>query len=180
MDEKKKAILDYYELRKVTDVNSARLTKIHGGHITCKKGCSSCCVNLSVFPVEFEAIKKEMAIDGFDPSSIVFDENATCGFLKDDLCQIYKYRPVICRTHGLPIVFLNDDNPSEIFKEVSFCELNFNNFNEYDDDDDDGGLIFNDENTLDIDELNTAFFKINQQFCKDPQKRIQLKDLCRS
>ncbi|HOB70471.1 MAG TPA: hypothetical protein PKM18_01670, partial [bacterium] len=66
------------------------------------------------------------------------------------------------------------------FKEVSFCELNFNNFNEYDDDDDDGGLIFNDENTLDIDELNTAFFKINQQFCKDPQKRIQLKDLCRS
>lgn len=174
--EKKNAIDGYYEFRKVTDVNCTRLAKMHGHQITCKKGCSSCCVNLSVFPVEFEAIREEMKKDGFDISSVTFDENATCGFLKNDLCQIYKYRPVICRTHGLPIVFLNDDNPSEIFKEVSFCELNFNNFDE--DDDEDGGLIFNDENTMDIDELNTAFFKINQQYCKDPQKRIPLKDIC--
>ncbi len=174
MTEKAKTIKNYYEFRKVADINCMRLSKMHVRQITCKKGCSSCCVNLSVFPVEFEAIKKEMALDGFDPASIVFDENATCGFLKDDLCQIYKYRPVICRTHGLPIAFLNEDNPDEIFKEVSFCDLNFNDF------DDDEGLVFNDDNTLDIDELNTAFFKINYEFCKDPQKRIPLKDLCRS
>lgn len=172
MDDKGKVLNRYYEFRKVTDINCMRLVKAHKKQIVCKKGCSSCCVNLSVFPVEFEAIKREMAADGFDIASVVFDDKATCGFLKDDLCQIYKYRPIICRTHGIPIAFSNEDDPAEIFKEVSFCDLNFDNF------DDDEGLVFSDENTLDIDELNTIFFKINYEFCKDPKTRIPLKDLC--
>ena len=172
MNEKDNAIKDYYEFRKVADINCGRLAKIHGRQITCKKGCSSCCVNLSVFPVEFESIRKEMENDGFDISSVLFDENAACGFLKNNLCQIYKYRPVICRTHGIPVAFLNDDNPLETFKEVSFCELNFNDFDE------DEGIVFSDDNTLDLDELNTAFFKINRQFCDDTDKRVPLKDLC--
>lgn len=177
MKDRSKAIERYYEFRAVTDINCARLEKIHKNQIVCKKGCSSCCVNISLFPVEFEAIKAEMTRDGFDMSEVVFDENAMCGFLKDDLCQIYKYRPVICRTHGLPIAFLNDDDPEEIFKEVSFCDLNFNNF---DDNDDDDGIIFNDDNTLDLDELNTVFFRINHEFCGDLRKRIPLKDLLRT
>jgi uncharacterized protein len=171
MDNDQKALNNYFELRKVTDVNCARLEKMHKNQIICRKGCASCCVNLSLFPVEFEAIKAEISREGFDISKVIFDEDAACGFLKDDLCQIYKYRPIICRTHGLPIAFLNDDDPEEIFKEVSFCDLNFNNF------EDDEGLIFNDDNTLDIDELNSAFFRINYEFCKESEKRIPLKDL---
>jgi len=169
----------YFELRKKTDEITAKLTSIHGKNIVCRPGCSSCCVNLTVFPVEFEAISYEMGRDGFDKDSVIFDSGASCGFLKDDLCQIYKYRPVICRTHGIPISFLNDDDPSEPYNAVSFCELNFNEDDlDYESDDDDyEGVRFDENNTLDIDELNRQLFAINIEHCGDPEKRIDLKGL---
>lgn len=168
----------YRELRKITDINLLRLSKIHDHKITCHPGCSSCCVNLSVFPVEFETIKEEMKKTGFDIATVIFDDKATCGFLKNDLCQIYRYRPIICRTHGMPISFLNDNNPDELFKEVSFCEFNFDSDDDDLEEDFEEGTVFGEENTLDIDDLNTAFFKINYDFCGDAKKRIPLKELC--
>lgn len=168
----------YFELRKKTDANVEKLVALHGSNIVCKPKCASCCVNLTVFQIEFESIKHEMGKDGFDIGSVVFDDQATCGFLKDDLCQIYKYRPIICRTHGIPISFQNDDDPAEPYIAVSFCDLNFPDI-DIDDDDDDNyeGVCFDDNNTLNIDELNEELFKINQGNNKDPLKRIDLKGL---
>lgn len=168
----------YFELRKKTDNIATELTVIHGKNIVCKPGCSSCCVNLTVLPVEFEAINYEMGRDGFKKDAVIFDTSSTCGFLKNDLCQIYKYRPIICRTHGIPISFLNDDDPSEPYNAVSFCELNFNG-DEFDDDDDETyeGVKFDEKNTLNIDELNSELFSINMEHCGDPEKRIDLSGL---
>jgi hypothetical protein len=56
-----------------------------------------------------------------------------CVFLKDHGCAIYENRPIICRTHGLPLLYMNDES-----WELSTCELNFTNFNDDD---------FSDENT---------------------------------
>lgn len=168
----------YFELRKRTDENVKKLLEIHGPNIICKPKCSSCCVNLTVFQIEFESIKHEMGTDGFDIGSVTFDDQATCGFLKNDLCQIYKYRPIICRTHGIPISFQNDDDPVEPYIAVSFCDLNFEDLDMGDDENDDyEGVCFDDNNTLNIDELNEELFRINQEINKDPLKRIDLKGL---
>lgn len=175
----KKTSDSYLELRKKTDDNVKKLLDVHGKNIVCKPKCSSCCVNLTVFPVEFESIKSEMKKDGFEIKSVIFDKEATCGFLKDELCQIYKYRPLICRTHGIPISFQNDDDPAEPYIAVSFCDLNFDDvdMDEDNEDDDYEGICFDDNNTLNIDELNENLFRLNQKISKEPTKRIELKDL---
>lgn len=151
-----------------------RIIKIFKKGITCYEGCSHCCTNLTVFPVEFYAIKERLSQK--EINDIRFDPDARCGFLKKDLCQIYPLRPVICRTHGLPIIFLNDDS-NEPGYNLSFCERNFPD-TPWDQ------LEFDDQNTLNIDQLNTTLFQLNQQFIqKHPElnhsetDRIPLKAL---
>jgi uncharacterized protein len=154
----------YLKLRSYIDLKSENLLKQHGGNIVCKKGCFSCCDNLTLFPVEFEAIKAEMKRDGFSPAKLKFDESLNCGFLKDELCSIYRYRPIICRTHGLPIVFFNDEYDEW---SVSFCELNFTKANLEE-------LSFSEENTLNIDDLNSKLYSINKEFTNS-RRRIPMK-----
>ena len=167
----KKGAAAYIDLREKIDKLVSNIEKIHTSNINCKKGCDTCCVNLTVFPVEMAGILYEMELDGFDTANIVFDNSATCGFLKNNLCQIYKYRPVICRTHGLPITFLNDDDPCDPFNEISFCELNFVVPEETLED------LFDETNLLDIDEINRALFKLNKDSGHGIFERIPLKDI---
>lgn len=168
-------IARYRELRDRIDAEAARLTALHGGNITCRTGCTACCVNLTVFPVEFHAILREMGRDGIKPAAIPFDGTATCGFLHDGLCRIYRYRPLICRTHGLPILYLDDEGDTPEWR-VSFCERNFTG---------EGPVEFTDETLLDIEEMNAELYHINRAFiAASPEKnyhdhsRIALKDLC--
>ncbi len=165
----------YLLLRQRMDEESARLTALHGDEIACREGCTACCVNLAVFPVEFFAILREMERDGVDPSEIPFDESAPCGFLHEGLCRIYRYRPIICRTHGLPILYL-DDTGGALKWEVSFCERNFTG---------PGPHEFTDETVLDIEELNAELYAVNREFVASfpdkkyhEQSRIALKNLC--
>jgi len=162
-------IKKYIQLSKECDSMSDRLSRLHKGHIQCRKGCCDCCVNLTVFPVEFYFILGELKKSGIKPD---FDKNASCGYLKDGLCVIYKYRPIICRTHGLPIVFL-DDNEEPPRNCVSFCELNFTDI------DDDYG--FDQFTTLNIDSINERLFSINLEFISqnrdmgfEPVSRMEL------
>ncbi|MBI9017193.1 MAG: hypothetical protein JEZ07_08030 [Phycisphaerae bacterium] len=168
------AIEQYHRLTMQIDQIADELVQSHKQHIICKEKCCSCCVNLSVFPVEFYAIKEMLEADGVKLPE--FDDNATCGCLADSLCVIYKYRPVICRSHGLPIAFLDDlSDPPEM--SVSFCEFNFTEINI-------GTYVFDQDNTLNVDAVNIALHQINQQFIAehpelklDEQSRIPIKDL---
>jgi len=166
----------YLALRQRMDEEAARLTALHGDSITCREGCTACCVNLTVFPVEFHAVLREMERDGVSPSEIPFDGTAACGFLHEGLCRIYPYRPIICRTHGLPILFL-DDSGGALRWEVSFCERNFTG---------QGKVEFTDETVLDIEELNGELRHINHEFVAllptkkyHEHSRIALKELCK-
>lgn len=150
------------------------LLKIHGPEIVCRPGCSDCCRNLTVWPVEFYAILEDLRSLGF--SSLVFDEKETCGFLKDGLCQIYPFRPLICRTHGLPIAFENDSTQEPQIS-VSFCPKNFRDWEQK-------KWTFGPENTLQIDRLNEQLSRIHLQFLEEVQDqtltvstRIELKKL---
>lgn len=168
-------IARYLELRERIDADAARLTALHGANITCREGCTGCCVNFTVFPVEFFAILREMERDGLKPHQIPFDPAATCGFLHEGLCRIYPYRPIICRTHGLPILYL-DDTGGTLKWEVSFCELNFTG---------DGPFEFTDETLLDLEALNTELYLVNREFVASlhekkyhENSRIPLQELC--
>jgi Fe-S-cluster containining protein len=164
------AIDDYRTLRQQADGTATNLKRIHAGQMVCKKGCCQCCVNLTVFPVEFFSMVDEMKQAGV--TKPVFDAAKECGYLnKQGECVIYPYRPIICLTQGLPLAFYDEDTQGY---SVTFCQKNFT---------DTGSerLDFNAENTLNLDELNDKLFEIHLQFlrehpeqCFTEQTRIEL------
>ena len=169
-----KAVEEYFKLRARVDGQVKKLEQIHGADITCRPGCSSCCINLTVFPVEFFVIQQELQGTGVSSKDIFFDETASCGFSdKKDLCRIYPYRPIICRTHGLPILFLNDSEVKPIWQ-ISCCELNFRG---------NSRAEFREDQVLDIEEINVDLILINREFISSSKStcsaadRIPLRDV---
>lgn len=68
--------------------------------------------------------------------------------LVDHTCMVYPARPVICRTHGLPIYMEKEGRA-----QVDFCPENFKTVSE-----------LPREALLDIDHLNTLLIAVNQHF----------------
>jgi Fe-S-cluster containining protein len=105
-------------------------------HINCRKGCATCCyTDLSVFELEAEHIRdwfesldedqKEILRKSWqEPQSgkknIFGEMTSPCTFLIDDVCTIYEARPLICRTQGLLLKYVENEN---IFLDI--CPLNF-------------------------------------------------------
>ena len=165
----------YYNLIRRTDGEARRLTLLHGDAISCRPGCTACCANLTVFPVEFHAIHLAMTRAGIKLDVDAFDSSAACGFLLGDRCRIYPFRPIICRTHGLPILYLSEPSDGPVW-EVSFCELNFAGSEH---------LEFTDDTLLNIEQVNEELSRINRDFLTlasgngtEPPLRIPLKKLC--
>lgn len=102
------------------------------GAMQCKAGCSQCCKpGLSVFGIE--GAKIEQALLALrqsapklrqkvqDQGQEALDQPSTqqsCPLLVDDHCTVYEQRPLICRSHGLPIK--RKDSP-----DIQNCALNF-------------------------------------------------------
>ena len=91
-------------------------------YICCKKGCGKCCKNAQ-FPysqIEFEYLMrgtlyldiktKEAIVNNikttleakkiFEGKKFLYD----CPFLIDNVCAVYDYRGIVCRSFGLPTV----------------------------------------------------------------------------
>lgn len=150
---------------------------MHCKHITCHAGCSDCCTNLTVSPVEYHAILEELR--AADVEDLYHDPAAACAYLKGGLCMIYRFRPIICRTHGLPVAFENEDEPGRPEMSVSFCPKNFTGIPPEE-------LEFGPGNTLDLDAINTELAEINLRFlaaaaaddgAREPYRRIPLGQL---
>jgi len=136
----------------------------------CGPGCASCCIKFSVLPLEAALI--ERCYKAHVNISVNVNQGTTgrvgvCRFLKGDLCTIYECRPIICRTQGLPLGYI-DELAGSI--EVSACELNFPA---------DMALEF--EDLLLMDEFNGRLAALNIEYCQeanlDPEQRIELEDL---
>ncbi|MFZ9886398.1 MAG: YkgJ family cysteine cluster protein [Myxococcota bacterium] len=99
--------------------------------IACRKGCASCCVDgLTVLSVEAAAIAMHLEETGF--ANAPAPSPGGCAFLDAaGACTIYEARPVLCRTHGVPIRMSTSDDPERsrtslrVLDNVSVCELNF-------------------------------------------------------
>ncbi|MCU0846707.1 MAG: YkgJ family cysteine cluster protein [Spirochaetes bacterium] len=137
-------------LEKIDAFEKALLEK-YGEHISCRKGCSECCVLESVFPIE--AFMMRRAVTDLAPEErTAVRENSEnrreqCVFLEGGNCMIYGSRPVICRTHGYPI---------EMDGEVDFCLKNFK-----------GLAGIDGDSILDLELLNTMIAAINLRFVNE-------------
>ena len=121
-------LTDYKNLLQSIDDQLEDLTGYYGEEVTCFKGCSACCkVPRSVLPLEAEYLIENVQLDRGSIERILKNagDSENCAFLVHDLCTIYQHRPIICRTHGLPLLYYFDDR-----KEygITHCDLNFKNW----------------------------------------------------
>jgi hypothetical protein len=125
-------LVEYRALVQKVDAAVAAATKRAGDQVTCRAGCSSCCVDgLSVLPVEAFAIASHTAVHGV--ATLRADGDGSCVFLDDDgRCVVYPVRPLLCRTHGLPLRTATTGPATttparglRVLDDVSVCELNY-------------------------------------------------------
>ena len=99
-------------------------------YVQCKKGCSSCCEN-GDYPLS--QLELELLMQGYialsDNTKKQVQENiknikkgGVCPFLVNSNCSIYKYRPIVCRVHGL--AYLTKNN----IVKLPYCTNNGKNF----------------------------------------------------
>lgn len=157
------AFEQYINLRDSLDNRISELYATHSDYVQCKHKCSSCCINFGILAVE-----KYYILHAIENSSkyTTQHEDETCAFLWNNSCSIYAHRPFICRTQGLPIVYLQEDTG---VYELSVCELNFKNIDM---------SYFTEENCLFMDFFNSELYKINQLFiAKNKELFISENDL---
>jgi hypothetical protein len=94
-----------------------------GPRLRCARGCAGCCVDeLSVFEVEAAVIVRRHRdlLDAAAPHA-----PGACALLDETgACRVYAERPYVCRTQGLPLRWLEEDEagaPRELRDE---CPLN--------------------------------------------------------
>ncbi len=153
MENKDKVFQKYRKLTGQIDKASQQLEKLHRPHMECRKGCSACCMDYKIFPIEFYSILEKITEQAIRINAEAADGD--CVFLVDHACAIYEWRPIICRTHGLPLLYTNDEGEWEL----SACELNFTEFDEE----------FHTDNTFPQDKYNSRLFMLNKELVALPE-----------
>jgi len=96
------------------------LLSAHRRQITCSKGCFECCKLGSAFAVEAAVIRKASRRLSGKARGLISENGKKrtgyCPYLIGGACSIYVSRPVICRTHGYPLM---------IGGKITFCGMNF-------------------------------------------------------
>ncbi len=118
----------YQELTAKIDAFFSRVASRHAADLRCASGCDRCChQRLTVTSVEAAAIRAHAAtLTSGERAAIAAAATAAdagrCAALDDaGRCRIYAARPIVCRSHGLPIR-MRDARSLPV---VTACELNF-------------------------------------------------------
>jgi Fe-S-cluster containining protein len=89
------------------DTFFARVEQRHGDDMQCRTGCSDCCrVRLTITSIEATAIRDEVAAWPPERRAALAEAGPTdrCAALDPGgRCKIYAARPIVCRSHGVPI-----------------------------------------------------------------------------
>lgn len=109
---------------RAVDEATAPVVRANEARLQCKAGCAACCVDeLTVFEIEAAVIRHhhaELLANGTP------HPEGACAFLDEsDRCRVYEHRPYVCRTQGLPLRWLaEDEETDEIFESRDICPLN--------------------------------------------------------
>lgn len=148
---------NYRQLVARVDELCARIEGDFREQIVCCLGCDGCCRHLSLFPVEATALAAALAEA---PAALaaeirerarVATEDGPCPLLKDGACLLYAARPLICRTHGLPLLGRRD---GERF--IDYCPENFQ-----------GMESLPASAIIDLETLNATLAAVNRLFVKE-------------
>lgn len=147
------AIRNYRNLVAKVDEFSHRITAEYGHVIYCRKGCDNCCRHISIFPVEAFSLAMALRQTSSAESSHIRELAHSappdiCPLLDNGACLLYQARPIICRTHGIPLLMADDRE-----KTLDFCPKNFI-----------GISSFPSTAILNLDLLNSTFSAINRIF----------------
>ena len=165
------SIHDYHQLLATLDAEIARIHTRHSDRLACKPRCASCCQSFSILSIEADCLRKAIGALPLITRDLLrrnlAADNDRCPLLIDELCSVYEARPIICRTQGLPLAYVDEEREAI---EVSACPLNFSD-----------GYVFTPENLLFMDAFNTRLSELNLAWCREhglnPDKRIPLREL---
>lgn len=143
----------YDELLRKVDAFTKRVASRYMDHISCREGCAECCIIESVNSIEAFHILKAFACMTEEKKRFVManmgktPDGNPCLFLHDDACVIYGNRPIICRTHGFPLL---------VDGRVAFCPKNFSEL-----------IHVDPEFVLNLENLNTMLAAVNIRFLSE-------------
>ncbi|MDO9309345.1 MAG: YkgJ family cysteine cluster protein [Deltaproteobacteria bacterium] len=122
--------------------------------ITCSEGCSSCCTAITLFPVEAAALRgaleelPEQEAEVIQQHVDLHAGSERCPLLSHHRCLLYRARPIICRTHGLPIIYTEGD-----IRKSDCCPLNLSE-----------AESVSGSSVIDLDKLNTLLVAVNSLY----------------
>jgi Fe-S-cluster containining protein len=105
------------------DREAAAIATTHSARLNCRRGCSECCQDeLTVYTIEAQRIVAEF---GDLLATATPHAEGACAFLgRSGACRVYSARPYVCRTQGLPLRYLAEDEEGEIVEVRDICPLN--------------------------------------------------------
>ena len=110
-------------LHREVDDRAARLIAALPGPLVCQRGCVDCCIDdLTVFSLEADLIRHHhQAL----LASATAHPVGACAFLgADGGCRIYRQRPYVCRTQGLPLRWQAENEAGQVVEMRDICPLN--------------------------------------------------------
>lgn len=154
----------YRQLLKRVDEKFSEIYEAHKPQFQCGRGCFGCCRSgLTITNVEAEHIRHWLNEHPDALPAILEADKAPhhgdkfCKFLAaDGSCLIYEVRPIVCRSHGAPLLVPALDDSGELDGDV--CPLNFKDF-------DLGNLGAKD--WIRVDTLNTILVRVDLEFDKE-------------
>lgn len=139
--------------------------------LACRRGCDACCRHLTLFWVEGIALALAAQRLPADVGHRLRQRARSsrpedpCPLLEDGGCVLYPDRPLICRTHGLPLLA-----GAEGERRVDFCPENFH-----------GVAALPAGAVIDLDRLNLALAGVNGLFVSErfggeepPRQRLSI------
>ena len=147
-------------LRERVKAHNDRVLSAHPAQFACKKGCSGCCSSeREVNDLEYAALARGFSqlTDAEKERLEQSEHSENCPLLVEDACALYTERPLICRSHGNPIVMEN---------RLDVCPLNFEGVDL---------KTLPDTDLLSVDTLTAILTVSNMLFCSetggDPDRR---------
>jgi len=152
------ALEAYRQLVAKTDAFCRSVEERFAEQLACRAGCASCCRHLTLFPVEAAALVAGLRrlpaaeLAGLREIARQSTPDGPCPLLQAGLCRLYPVRPLICRSHGLPLLVREAGGVR-----VDRCPLNFTGCDSLP-----GSAV------LDLDALNQTLVAINRLFLQSP------------
>jgi len=166
------ALRDYLTLRQRLDREISNFLKPGTVKLKCAPGCDSCCVPFSLCEIEaavvLDALNRGLAEETFARATLEegLVNEKTCALLDEGRCLIYPQRPIICRTQGLPLAYIDHERESI---EFSICPKN-----------DEAGREWRMEELFLMDPFNASLQELNRQFAPSlAGRRSKIRDLVR-